>query len=56
MELLLNEKIELGDFYLTYYGKVKLCKRIGDQKKGRVEDWNGFTDKNGNQCYTKIKK
>jgi hypothetical protein len=57
MELLPNEKIGLGDFYLTYYGEVKQCKRIGDQKKGRVADWNGFTVcKTGEQAYIKIKK
>jgi hypothetical protein len=57
MELLPNEKIGLGDFYLTYYGEVKQCKRIGDQIRGRVADWNGFTIcKTGEQCYIKIKK
>ena len=57
MDLLPDERIELGDYYLTYFGEVKQCKRIGDKNKGRIEDWNGFTlGKSGEQAFIKIKK
>jgi hypothetical protein len=57
MKLLPDEKIELGDSFLTYFGEIRICKRIGDQKIGRVADWNGFVlCKSGEQAYIKIKK
>ncbi len=54
-QLLPNERIELDDYYITYYGEIKQCKRIGDQNKGRVSDWNDFYLKDGSQAYIKIK-
>ena len=54
--LLPNENIEVNDYYLTYWGEIKQCKRIGG-KHDKVEDWNGFTNCiTGEQCYIKIKK
>ena len=49
-----NDLILEGDEYVAiYYGgsmRVGKCKKVS----GRVEDWNGFTDKNGRNIYYKI--